>query len=167
MEHHFITVDKVDYVSLVSQYAKLKDQIQWQVVPGKSRQAGIQYIKGEDPFLSAVGKKKEGVNEHEYDQINPLFIGTGFENIIKKYNLFRTRLMWMEPYACYSIHQDTTYRLHIPLLTNPRCYFIWPDDQKMDFLAAGNSYVVDTTKPHSFVNFSNLPRLHLVGCLQT
>ncbi len=166
MEFHTFIVDSIDHIKIVGQYTKLKDHIQWETVPGKSRQTGIQFIEGEDPFLSAVGKKKEGVNEQEYETINPLFLGTVFETIVKKYNLYRTRLMWMEPYACYSIHQDTTHRVHIPLFTNPKCYFIWPDDQKMEFLAAGKVYVVDTTRPHSFVNFSNLPRLHLVGCVE-
>ena len=131
----------------------------------KGKQCGLQYAEHDDPSSSAVGRLKPGKTETEYSLLNPLFQNTIFENIIREYKLVRTRLMWVNPYACYSIHKDKTKRLHIPLVTNADCLFIFPDHEKLIHLPVGNVYTVDTTKNHSFCNFSEHPRLHLVGCI--
>jgi hypothetical protein len=144
-------------------YNELKDKICWLESPNKGKQTGLQCAAGEDPFLSATGSLQSSREENEYTQLNPLFKGTVFENIIKEYNLYRTRLMWVEPKTCYSLHQDKSQRIHIPLVTNKNCMFLFPNEPLVH-LPAGYVYSVDTRKTHTFCNFSDHARLHLLGC---
>jgi hypothetical protein len=148
---------------LLISYSKLKDKIYWLESPNKGKQTGLQYAEGEDTFLSATGSLQSKREETEYTQLNPLFKGTVFEDIIKEYNLYRTRLMWVEPKTCYSLHQDNSQRIHIPLVTNENCMFLFPNEPLIH-LPVGQVYSVDTRKTHTFCNFSNHARLHLLGC---
>jgi hypothetical protein len=158
-------ISTIDHSKILTEYYDLESKIDWPEKNEKGMQCGLQYAVGEDPLSSAVGKLKKFRSEKEYRKINPLFQNTVFEVIINQYNLCRTRLMWLNPYSCYSIHMDRSKRIHIPLITDPGCLFIFPDIPNIVHISAGNIYVVDTTKMHSFCNFSNIPRLHLVGCV--
>jgi hypothetical protein len=155
----------INVTPIIHEYFKLEKNIQWLSNGNESRQCGIQYITGEDPFTSATGKLRSDTIETEYNVINPLFQGTIFEELIKEHNLFRTRLMWAGTKSCYSLHKDKTQRLHIPLITNDQCLFVFPEDSKFIYLPSGYAYIVDTTRTHSFCNFSQRSRLHLVGCI--
>jgi hypothetical protein len=163
----YSTISPFDHLEMLSAYNQLADKIQWSNSPGKGQQTGVQYADNEDPFLSAVGKKQKDRSETEYCLINPLFQNTIFEDIIKKYNLCRSRLLWMDRKSCYSIHKDPSPRLHIPLITNSYCMFIFLDKPQLIHLPAGNIYVVNTLKKHSFCNFSDESRLHFMGCIST
>ena len=85
-------------------------------------------------------------------------------SIIESLGMFRSRVMRMQPKTCYSYHVDATKRMHIPLITNENCFFVI-EDEIVRLPADGNSYVIDTTKKHTFVNASFEERLHLVGCI--
>jgi hypothetical protein len=145
---------------LLDAYRAIESNIQWTDFGHKGRQAGLQHRQGEDPWTSAVGKSRG--NELSYTEINPLFKGTEFEKIIQDYGFKRTRLMWVGPYACYSMHRDQTPRLHIPLITNPQCYFVFAQGNLVH-LPADGLYWVDTKKFHTFMNCSDQHRLHMVG----
>ena len=82
---------------------------------------------------------------------------------LKKLNMTRTRVMKMAPKTCYSYHQDPSKRIHIPLITNEKCFFVVADEV-IRLPADGNYYVIDTTKLHTFVNASFEDRIHIVGC---
>lgn len=156
----------IDHINVLMAYKQLEPQINWFDNLSKGKQCGLQYCIDEDPFYSAVGKLKRNRKESEYSAMNPLFKDTVFEKIIYDNKLFRTRLMWVHPYACYSIHRDASPRIHIPLLTNDQCLFVFPKDSSIFYLPPGKIYEVDTTKSHSFCNFSETSRLHLVGCVK-
>jgi hypothetical protein len=157
-------IEDFDHTPLLECYYRLEDKLTWLIAENKGRQVGIQHAQDEDVFLSATGSLKSYRHEEEYNLLNPLFVGTVFEDIIKKYKLVRTRLMWSDPKSCYSLHHDFSWRLHIPLITNTDCRFIFPDGPEIFHLPVGGIYMVDTTKTHSFCNFSSEPRLHLLGC---
>jgi hypothetical protein len=163
MTHSIIST--VDTSKILAEYYNLESRIAWPENTSKGMQCGLQYAVGEDPAASAIGKLKKSRNEKEYCLINPLFQNTVFEEIINQFNLHRTRLMWVNPYSCYSIHRDKSKRIHIPLITNVDCLFIFPNIPEIIHLDTEYVYIVDTTKRHSFCNFSNVPRLHLVGCI--
>lgn len=162
---NYSRLDNIDYKQLLDCYYQFEDKILWKTDPGKTRQSGIQYSGFEDTFLSATGSLNPDRREQEYCKLNPLFINTPFEEVIKKYNLFRARLMWVEPKTCYSIHRDLSARLHIPLVTNEDCRFVFPLESEFFHLPVGGAYSVNTNKTHSFCNFSASPRLHLLGCI--
>lgn len=147
---------------LIEEIQSLEEVIKWTDYGHKGKQAGLQYKDGEDQWTSAVGRMKQP--EIEYNRLNPAIEGTLLEGLIKRFEMFRARLMWVGPYACYSMHRDTTMRIHIPIITNPACYFVFSDSTPIH-IPAGWSYKVDTTKFHTFMNCSDKPRLHLVGAI--
>ena len=114
-------------------------------------------------WASAVGRNPG--RELEIDLLNPFFKDTIFESIIHEYNLKRTRLMWSGPFSCYTMHKDQSPRIHIPLITNRLCYFLFRNDIP-EHMPAGKSYWVDTRKRHTFINCSEEHRLHLVGLVE-
>jgi hypothetical protein len=154
----------IDVQPLLDEYSQLEKNIQWTEYGHKGKQAGLQYKIDEDPWSSAVGTSK-GI-EINYTNLNPLFKDTIFEEIINKYKLLRTRLMWVGPYACYSMHKDRTPRIHIPMITNLECYFVFRYGQLTN-LKTGHVWWVDTTQTHTFINCSEHPRLHLVGAVES
>ena len=154
----------IDISLVISAYRGIEDKIQWLADSKNNKQAGLQYKEGEDPFTSATGKLKKINNEKEYNCLNPLFKNTIFEDLINEYHLYRTRLMWVEPKTCYSLHKDKTQRIHVPIMTNKDCMFLFPSEPLVH-LPAGQVYSVDTRKTHTFCNFSEYARLHFLGCM--
>jgi hypothetical protein len=151
-------IDTIDVSNFLNALNDL-DNIMWtDYIQG--RQTGLQHKLGEDPWTSGVGKSQG--NELEYTELNPLFKNTIFETIIEKYSLKRTRLMWVNSKSCYSLHSDKTPRIHIPLITNSECYFLFKSDS-LHHLTAGSVWWVNTRLIHTFLNCSDHPRLHLVG----
>ena len=146
---------------LISYYNIEKDLV-WTDY-GNKKQVGLQFKDIEDPWASAVGTSKG--NELTYTNLNSIFKDTIFEELINQYKLKRTRLMWVSPMTCYSMHKDSTPRIHIPMITNPECYFVFQQGI-VQHLPLGYVYWVDTTKKHTFMNCSAYPRLHLVGVVQ-
>ena len=85
-------------------------------------------------------------------------------SVLSDLKMYRSRLMNMPPKYCYSYHKDPTPRMHVPLITNPNCFFV-VDDEVIRLPADGNHYLIDTRKIHKFVNASWEHRLHIVGCV--
>ena len=107
------------------------------------------------------------VTEESFTILNNAFDNTELENIISKFNLFRSRLLRLTPKTCYSIHKDVSWRLHIPIITSPNCLFYFPDHKQHYHLEQGKIYKVNTTQRHTFMNASkyNINRIHFIGCL--
>jgi hypothetical protein len=158
------TLETIDIKPILASYMNLETSMQWTDYGTKSSQVGLQYKDGEDPCTSAVGKSQG--KEIEYTNINPVFKDSIFEEIINKYNFKRTRLMWVGPWSCYSMHRDETPRIHIPLITNPECYFVFMDGM-VKHMKTGAVYWIDTTQRHTFMNCSAHRRLHLVGVVES
>ena len=150
----------IDINPILESYSKIESDMVWTEYGHKGKQTGLQYYNNEDPWSSSVGISRS--RELEYNRLNPFFKDTIFEELIKEYDLKRTRLMWVYPFACYSMHSDTTPRIHIPIITNLECYFVFKNGL-MEHLKIGSSYWVDTRLHHTFINCSEHKRLHLVG----
>ena len=116
---------------------------------------------GLDPF-EGTGRI-DTLDHPEEDYIEPLFDTPYTNRVIKELGLFRTRLLVLAPYQCYSYHTDPSQRIHIPLITNPQCFMI-VGYQVIWMPANGSSYLVNTTAAHTALNGSKTPRLHIVGC---
>lgn len=144
-----IDIEKI--LQEIQQYIpEYKNQISLQTVPGcKDPSYGTGYLGG--------------LKHSESDFIEPMFPEMEYTNsVIRDLGMFRTRIMKLNPYQCYSYHVDPTPRMHIPLITNDRCFMI-VDDILYRYPADGNSYWVDTTKIHTAVNASTEERIHIVG----
>ena len=157
------TIKKIDHEEILNEYRKIESGIQWIDYGHKGKQAGLQHKKDEDVWSSAVGKNSG--NETDVSILNPYFKNTIFESIINEYDLKRTRLMWSGPFSCYSMHNDDSPRIHIPLITNVNCYFLFRNDSP-EHMPAGKVYWVNTRRRHTFINCSEEWRLHLVGLVK-
>ena len=106
-----------------------------------------------------------GASEKDFCQIHEKFLNTEFENIINDFKLYRSRIMIMEGKTCYSFHADSTWRLHVPIVTNNDCVFYFPEYNQHYHLELGTVYLVNTTEKHTFINASQNQRVHMVGCI--
>jgi len=155
-------LETIDTQPFLDWYNNHEKNIVWTDYGYKGKQSGIQYKENDDCWTSSVGRSQG--NEELYTLLNPFYIDSIIEKIIVKYNLFRTRFMWVGPYSCYSMHADSTPRIHIPLVTNKDCYFLFKHFMPTH-LEEGKVWFVDTTKTHTFINCSDQPRLHIVGAV--
>lgn len=68
---------------------------------------------------------------------------------------------YVMPNTCYNWHYDTgQFCLHIPLITNTGCHFVY-EHKSFTMPADGSVYIVNNGKMHTFVNAGPSPRLHL------
>jgi hypothetical protein len=107
----------------------------------------------------------ENCMEKDFNVVQKSFKNTEFEKIINDFNLVRSRIMWLKGTKCYSIHQDSSWRLHIPIKTNPDCLFYFPDHKEHFHLKEGKTYKVNTTERHTFINTDVNDRIHFIGCI--
>ena len=124
-----------------------------------------------DKYTEGCGsiKRAGGRTERDFCLINDIYRGTLFETIINELNVVRSRIMISKRHTVYSIHKDRTKRSHLVLNTNPDAFFILSENtieksEIMHIPADGYIYMVDTTKPHTFVNAGEESRTHLVMC---
>ena len=136
--------------------------LELETLPEYDDQISIQSVKGNKDHLNGTGRIHD-LQYKEKDFIEPLFPELKYTNeVMTELKMFRTRVMRMKPKTCYSYHVDPTKRIHIPLITNDKCFMII-DDVVYRYPADGNYYIADTTKIHTFVNASFETRIHLVG----
>tara|TARA_R110002074_G_scaffold360061_1_gene532649 strand:- start:6 stop:494 length:489 start_codon:yes stop_codon:yes gene_type:complete len=86
-------------------------------------------------------------------------------HIIEELNLCRTRVLVLHPKTCYSLHKDPSKRIHIPVVTNEKCWMI-VNKEIMHLPADGRYYEIDTTQEHTALNGSWEARTHIVGCIK-
>ena len=86
-------------------------------------------------------------------------------HIIEELNLCRTRVLVLHPKVCYSLHKDPSKRIHIPVVTNEKCWMI-VNKEIMHLPADGRYYEIDTTQEHTALNGSWQARTHIVGCIK-
>jgi len=131
----------------------------------KARQVALQGVEGNnDPFYG-IGSVT-GISHREDEFVVPNFNIDYTNSVLKKLGMYRSRLMTMPETSCYSYHKDPTKRIHIPLITNDKCFMVI-DDIVHRYPADGNYYIADTTKMHTAVNASWEDRVHIVGCVDS
>lgn len=133
------------------------------LLPEFDKQIMLQGVEGIDDPNYGIGFFKD--NDHDESAFNvDLYPNLTYTNkVIRDLGMTRTRIMKMQSKTCYSYHRDMTPRIHIPLITNPNCFFVI-EDEVVRLPADGNHYLIDTTKRHTFVNASWEERIHIVGC---
>jgi hypothetical protein len=157
-------LDSFSSDELKEEYLKIEYELVWYYAGSQGKQTCLQTRTGQPLGLDGCGKNDIDSLITDYNYLNPSLIGSVWERLITKFNLYRTRLLWINPKSCYSIHADTSPRIHFPIITNPDALFYFKPDGFV-YLMPNVVYWVDTRNYHSFVNFSDQPRLHLVGCV--
>ena len=127
-------------------------------LPRFEDQICLQSNESGDPFLGC------GINPYDTALVKKIFDTPVLNAIIDDHGLYRTRVMRMKPKTCYTYHQDPTKRLHVPVVTNDKCFLV-VDDKVVRCPEIGKPYVIDTTKLHTAVNASFETRVHIVGCI--
>jgi len=117
-----------------------------------------------DPYFG-VGSGKSYKPYKEIDFIYPNFDIPYINSIIEELNMYHTRVLLLKPKVCYSIHNDRSKRIHIPVYTNEKCWVI-VNKEIMHLPADGNYYEIDTTQQHTALNGSWEDRIHIVGCIR-
>ncbi len=113
---------------------------------------------------SAVGSNYE-LRDDEKDFCKPIYDDMPYTNsIIEKYGMYRTRVMKLLGGSCYTVHVDNDPRIHIPLVSDDKNYFIC-NDELIKMPADGSVYLVDTRYPHTAINASSkrFIRTHILG----
>ena len=101
----------------------------------------------------------------DYKYLHKDLRGTAIEELINSLSAYRSRIMRMPARSCYSVHADVTKRIHIPIVTDPQAWMVWPHHNTCKYLQLGKIYLTDTTKLHSAFNGSAVDRIHLVLCV--
>ena len=141
-------------------------QNEMMVLPAFASQICLQGVKNvDDPFFGCE-KVKSLKPYKETDFVHPNFDMPYTNSILKKLNMHRTRVLKLGPASCYSIHRDPTRRIHIPIVTNDKCFLI-VNNEVIYLPADGSHYEIDTTHRHTAINGSrDLERIHIVGCIE-
>lgn len=121
----------------------------------------------ETNYTAGIGKStaKTPEWEHQFCHLQPILKGTVIEDYLTWLDVpvYRTRIMASRAKSCYSIHRDYSPRLHLPLITNKQCNFVFANPARLIHMPAdGSTYWVDTRLEHTFMNGSLDSRLHLV-----
>lgn len=119
--------------------------------------------------LALIKNNVRNVYENEFDTIHPSIVGTYTEQVINEIKnmsfaqVGRVRFLMLSPKTCYSMHKDPDwYRLHIPLKTNEKAFFI-VDEKYFTMPEEGSLYVIHPQEFHLAANSSlTESRLHLV-----
>lgn len=109
-----------------------------------------------------------GLYERDFTQINPPIKGTYLEQVIRSipFPTGRCRIMRLMSHRCYSVHYDSSPRVHLPLVTNPDAFLAFPEQSKLFHLPAdGSMYLADTRLRHTAMNGGSAERFHIVASL--
>ena len=115
--------------------------------------------------LESLSHYDKDCTDTDFNILHRNFKNTEYEKIINDFNLVRSRILLLNGKRCYSIHQDISWRLHIPIKTNHSCLFYFSDHKEHFHLEEGKVYKVNTTERHTFFNASTEDRVHFIGCL--
>jgi hypothetical protein len=130
----------------------------------ENSQISLQSPTGE--MHHGIGKIEwaQGYTEKDFTKLN-IPEHWEIDRFVRENNLYRTRIMKLNPKQCYSWHIDRSERIHLAIETHPHCFFI-EDGQMLHIPSDGYAYQLDTTRHHTAMNCTlDVERIHIVGCL--
>lgn len=95
--------------------------------------------------------------------VKPEYQGTPLGDVLKALDdIGEARLLKLESAECYTAHCDPDDRYDMVITTNPHCYLIDIEKQKMHQLPVdGRIWRLDTSIRHTAVNFGSRDRVYL------
>lgn len=101
-------------------------------------------------------------NQFVYDDFSKIpYTKETIDKISDIFTFDSVNYRYIMPNTAYNWHLDTGGNcLHIPLITNEGCWFVYAN-KSFSMPADGSLYAVNNGKPHTFVNAGKEPRLHL------
>lgn len=176
VDHNLLIDEFISNKSLQSRLVK-DNQISLQYRPGAENDLQLTESVGSlvydwvgwKPTDNKKPKIKDNILEESIfnktcDIFVPTYMGQVIDELSQKYSCVRGRLMLMKPRSALTWHIDFTKRIHIPLITNDECFMVV--NKEVLHLPIGDTYLVDTTFPHTAVNASVKNRYHMVFCIK-
>lgn len=163
-QRYYRTAIKIDLDRLAQEAEKLA----WDPETRLFRnQTSVQNSDGGEDYLEGTGSKP-GMTDDRWNNLRSDLHGTWWETFFSSlpWPVYRTRVMIMEPRSCYSIHSDTSPRLHIAIKTRPQAKFLFTDPPELLHIPSdGFIWWVDTRCEHTAINASLEHRWHLLMSL--
>lgn len=184
MQNNFVELNNLPVYDLYTEFLKLLDQkkIWWhpeiedQICVNATEDDPTNCLAGRGSLFydwdNAIIKngqitvlpRKVPLREENFTILCEGFKGSLFEDvyneIIKKYQVGRIRIMKSLPKTCLTWHVDDTPRIHYPLKTQSGCFMVIKNESK--FLELNKWYYTNTVLPHTAFNGSKEERIHLV-----
>jgi len=162
--HIEVLEDNIDLKAILEEANSVKVALAkgWKDIDQVGLQAHKPDLNPMEEWKSSIGKANRLQYPETYFKYS-LFKLPTINRIMEKYGMKRTRIMKSDPKSCLTIHQDLTKRIHIPLITNDKCFMAIED--RNYYLEPGKIYLTNTTLRHTAVNASESLRVHIVGCI--
>ena len=164
-----MNIELVKKIATFSNFESLKLETLKLLEVLKLEQISLQIKPNVINWSNSSGWLLNSKKEFEFNVIHPELKGSVFDEYLQSFpfEIYRTRIMVLQPFNSYSIHKDPTPRVHIPVVTDIKTAFLFPHDNYMAHMPADRSiYRTDTTKTHTFVNYSDKPRIHIVSVIK-
>ena len=162
--HIEVLEDNIDLKAILEEANSVKIFLDagWKDIYQVGLQAHKPDLNPSDEWNKSIGRLDRLQYPETYFKYS-LFNLPTINRIMEKYGMKRTRIMKSNPKTCLSMHQDLTKRIHIPLITNEKCFMAIED--RNYYLEPGKIYLTNTTLRHTAVNASENYRVHIVGCI--
>jgi len=162
--HIEVLEDNIDLKAILEEANSVKVFLDagWKDIYQVGLQAHKPDLNPSDEWNKSIGRLDRLQYPETYFKYS-LFNLPTINRIMEKYGMKRTRIMKSNPKTCLSMHQDLTKRIHIPLITNEKCFMAIED--RNYYLEPGKIYLTNTTLRHTAVNASENYRVHIVGCI--
>jgi hypothetical protein len=162
--HIEVLEDNIDLKAILEEANSVKMFLDagWKDIHQVGLQAHKPGLNPSDEWNKSIGRLDRLQYPETYFKYS-LFNLPTINRIMEKYGMKRTRIMKSNPKTCLSMHQDLTKRIHIPLITNDKCFMAIEDTNY--YLEPGKIYLTNTTLRHTAVNASENFRVHIVGCI--
>ena len=162
--HIEVLEDNIDLKAILEEANSVKMFLDagWKDIYQVGLQAHKPDLNPSDEWNKSIGRLDRLQYPETYFKYS-LFNLPTINRIMEKYGMKRTRIMKSNPKTCLSMHQDLTKRIHIPLITNEKCFMAIED--RNYYLEPGKIYLTNTILRHTAVNASENYRVHIVGCI--
>jgi len=159
---NYKVIDKINLDKIKQELSTIEYK-QTYTLQGKNKEDNpFQYIISADESTNAWERSPK--DRKAEDLIVSLFDVPYINSLLDKFQIGYGRVCMLGSKTCYTYHKDISKRIHIPIETNDKCFFVL-DDEILRLPADGSVYEIDTTKIHTFVNGSTSTRTHIVGTL--
>lgn len=157
-------------IKKIGQYPGFKS-LQAQVIDLKTNvrrnQIALQWRDEHDKTYANTSCLDHIYQEEQFINIIPDLEGTEIDKLLRflPMKTFRARIMTLATNMEYLPHVDRRPRIHIPILSNPKCRFVFftPERHEEEYMPAdGGIYWVDVRARHTFENKSDQSRIHIV-----
>ena len=115
-----MNIELVKKIATFSNFESLKLETLKLLEVLKLEQISLQIKPNVINWSNSSGWLLNSKKEFEFNVIHPELKGSVFDEYLQSFpfEIYRTRIMVLQPFNSYSIHKDPTPRVHIPVVTD-------------------------------------------------